>query len=122
LNKKNQIQHILSEIENSPVECDGFARLASYLLTTHNISHQIYMGSLTTNTGQIPMHFWLKCGDFIIDYRAKMWLGNTAPHGVFDNTLPDTQYQGELVFLKLISKELFQIMSAPFPIELLDNI
>ena len=118
MQKIDKITEILKEIEQAPVECDGFARLASYLLTKNKIGHQIMVGSLSTPMGKIPLHFWVVVDDLIIDYRARMWLGENAPHGVFSNTKPDSFYQGEITLLEPTTDTLFEILSMPFPIDL----
>jgi hypothetical protein len=112
---QKELKNILSEIENSPTECDGFVRLASYLLTNHNIEHTIYCGSLSIdgNSDTIPLHFWIQASEFKIDYRARMWLGEKAPHGIFINHKGAT-YTGNKVELNPIDKTVFDAMNFDF--------
>lgn len=107
------IVEILHIIEDSPTECDGFVRLASFLLTKNSIKHNIMHGSLCHLGKKIPFHFWIVVDNYTIDYRARMWLGNDAPHGVF---IPnkDTHYKGKKVNIDPISEVLFTILNSKF--------
>ncbi|MFS1429216.1 hypothetical protein LMH73_019220, partial [Vibrio splendidus] len=93
----NHIRSLLSEIENAPVECDGFTRLAVTILTKNNIAHTPFTGRVMHHGEQvIPYHFWIAVDDHIIDYRARMWLGDKAPHGIFkEEQFPDYELIGE---------------------------
>lgn len=75
----------LASLDQAPVECDGFARLASILLTREGLEHEVHVGRLSlAGAGAIDPHFWISLpGGLICDYRARMWLGDQAPHGVF---------------------------------------
>lgn len=66
------------------LECDGFSRIASYLLRRAGIEHTVMRGSVRSPWGKIPLHLWIETGEFTVDYRLRMWLGDKAPHGVFD--------------------------------------
>ena len=95
---KSQLEAILNPYENCPLECDGFTRIASYLLNKNSIKFQAYCGIATINGEVVDPHFWIESHDFIVDYRLRMWLGETAPHGVF--VKPDTcVYEGEPIQL-----------------------
>ena len=72
---------ILSALDNARVECDGFANLATCALTYAGIEHQVLFGMLDTGNGSLP-HFCLKVDHAIFDYRARMWCGDSVPHGV----------------------------------------
>lgn len=80
------------------LECDGLTRIISYILQIANVDHLVEIGSLHTKTGGAIPHFWIKLHDgYIIDYRARMWLGNDpkVPHGIFQSD----DYQGEYTLL-----------------------
>jgi hypothetical protein len=106
------VTEILKEIENSRTECDGFVRLASYLLTKNNIQHEVKVGALRLNTDRttIPLHFWIEVDDYIIDYRARMWLGNNAPHGVFKRN-NDYSYTGDNAKIEPTSELIYNILN-----------
>lgn len=114
MNEKARLESLMSKIERSPTECDGFARLASYLLIENNIPHQVICGSYTDNSGRsIPLHFWVETERYIIDYRAKMWLVDDAPHGIIEKSQVKG-YQGKQVNLPNINKTLFNILCESF--------
>jgi hypothetical protein len=109
---QSKISQLLKEIENSRTECDGFVRLASYILTKNDITHQIKVGSLqlSENKASIPLHLWIELEDYIIDYRARMWLGNQAPHGVFKRD-PSYSYSGKNAKIGKANEVLFNILN-----------
>ncbi len=72
---------ILQALDAAPVECDGFATLATTALTYAGIEHDVLFGMLATGNGSLP-HFCIKVKEAIFDYRARMWIGERAPHGV----------------------------------------
>lgn len=85
-----RLQRWLDPLNEAPVECDGMTRAISALLSINGIEHQTFGGILAddsavgseANVG--VTHFWIKLADgSTIDYRARMWLGPEAPHGVF---------------------------------------
>ncbi len=56
--------------------------------------------------------------DVRIDYRARMWLGETPdiPHGVFNPAdYPRIYYEGSSMKLGLLPDVLFKILTCPFP-------
>lgn len=117
--KKNQnlqqkLSDLLKSLDTAAVECDGFTRLASSVLSLNDIPHAVKIGALISDEADksIPVHFWIEIDDLVIDYRARMWVGETAPYGVVKK--PDIKgwdYQGEEVVLKSISPALFCILS-----------
>lgn len=80
---KAKIEGILNRFDPLQLECDGFTRVASYALTQANIPHQVFGGTITVGKKTFPLHFWIKAGGWTVDYRARMWFGPKAPHGVF---------------------------------------
>lgn len=73
----------LAQLDHLPLECDGMTNIISTLLHREGIKHQVCIGSLTIPAGTIPLHYWITLDKEIIDFRARMWLGPTAPHGIF---------------------------------------
>jgi hypothetical protein len=76
---------LTSFVDALPVECDGSTRLIHLRLRIEGIDHTCYRGNIQ-NTFKVltPPHFWVRVGDLIIDYKARMWIGENGPHGVFD--------------------------------------
>lgn len=81
---ENELLQLSNEMEH--LECDGFTRVLTYALKKKGIPHRVMIGSMmdTEKEGSIiPLHFWIELGNGqIIDFRARMWLGNEAPHGI----------------------------------------
>lgn len=107
---KNALENLLKPITEVPVECDGFTRLAATILSAHKIDHTVMVGALHGPEDSIPLHYWIECEDFVIDYRARMWLGNDAPHGVFQKEYP-WKYAGKPIEMNPLDPMLFQILS-----------
>ena len=115
---KLKIKDLLDPYDSSQTECDGMTRICHTILTQHYVEHQPMMGTLTFNKQHIKPHFWidLPSGNRI-DYRARMWLNNSAkvPHGVFHpSDFPNVIYKGRLVELELLSPIIFKIMTLQF--------
>lgn len=71
---------ILQALDSAPVECDGFANLARVALAYAGFEHDVLFGALDTGRGTLP-HLCIRLDDVIYDYRARMWIGEDAPHG-----------------------------------------
>src|SRR6478752_7369933 len=84
-NMKQQLNKILKpHVELcSQLECDGTTRVLSYVLDQHNIDHKVMVGQLVAEDDGISLHYWIEVGEYIVDYKAQMWLDEQAPHGVF---------------------------------------
>nr|WP_192963334.1 hypothetical protein [Pseudomonas fluorescens] len=111
-----EIHQLLMPYDKAPVECDGFTRLAHTALADAGVAHTCHIGRIVSADGerQSPIHYWIELtGGVIIDYRARMWLGNDegVPHGVF---CPDGYkswvYQGSAIELPLLSSILARFM------------
>ncbi|CCC86229.1 hypothetical protein PPM_p0079 (plasmid) [Paenibacillus polymyxa M1] len=66
-------------------------RVISFLLSLALIPHSVMVGDLTDirTKGTIQPHLWINLPEgMIIDYRARMWLGDgeDIPNGIFDST------------------------------------
>lgn len=105
-----KIRGILATIEHAPVECDGFCRLATTLLQREGIDHQCFVGKLLGPEKTLSLHYWIMWDHHIIDYRARMWLGERAPHGVFMESAEYT-YQGNQVDLDSLDPRVFSILA-----------
>lgn len=75
-------------LDDCQVECNGMSWAVSYLLDQASIKHECMLGYvMSDNTGEaVTPHYWVTLpGGWIIDFRLRMWLGNTddVPHGVF---------------------------------------
>ena len=115
---KLKIKDLLDPYDSSQTECDGMTRICHTILSQHHIEHFSMMGTLQFDGQEIEPHFWidLPSGERI-DYRARMWLGDSdrVPHGVFNSLdFPDVIYQGEPIELELLSPELLAIMTLQF--------
>jgi len=113
----DEIRNLLDPYDATPTECDGMTKICSTILTQQGIEHQPMIGEITYLSQQIPIHLWIQLGDeFIIDYRAKIWLGNCSdiPHGVFKiRDYPHVQYAGEAITIEPLHPTLFNILCLP---------
>lgn len=87
----DKAKELCKPYENVNLECDGFSRIASYLLNTNNIPHKIKHGIVKYNFGDFKdkslHHWWIQLkGNMILDYRLQMWFGKSlnVPHAVFN--------------------------------------
>lgn len=112
------IKAVMDRLDSAPVECDGFARLASTLLQRVNAEHQVMFGKLSGPPGNIH-HFWLEVDGYMVDYRARMWLGKTAPHGFFRSPHAGWSYQGAEYPVEPFSDAIFWAL-AGIPVESFD--
>lgn len=91
---KSQIQKLIEPFENSEVECDGMSKIISYLLYSNGIRYKHVFGQLIDLKKNTEIyHEWIVWNNHIIDYRARMWFGPTAPNGIFkENTVTKFSY------------------------------
>ncbi|GAB0079369.1 hypothetical protein [Pseudomonas sp. PS02290] len=91
-----QLQRWLEPLADSAnVECDGMTRLVAHLLRRNGIEHVVAVGLLADskrmNDPAVSLdeecavtHCWIELGfSYIVDFRARMWMGAEAQHGVF---------------------------------------
>lgn len=104
------VEEIVSKLDGAPVECDGFVRLVSTALTAKEIDHTVFVGSLESPEGVIPLHFWIEWCGRIIDCRARMWLGSEAPHGIFEAN-PKWSYKGREADIKPFPSSIFFVLA-----------
>ncbi|MDU8350281.1 hypothetical protein RYA05_00005 [Pseudomonas syringae pv. actinidiae] len=117
MTSKQWIQNLMSEIESAPVECDGFSALAATVLYKHGIAYQGFVGSLSAGGMVIPLHYWIVVGEFLIDYRARMWIGEgpEVPHGVMEYQQVKSMYSGDPVSIEPASEAVYQLLMLPWP-------
>ncbi|SUE95904.1 Uncharacterised protein [Ectopseudomonas mendocina] len=89
----------------SHLECDGMTRVISHLLDENGVDHCICSGLLTDleklYDSAVPgaehvavTHWWVELYDgHYIDFRARMWMGDLAPHGVFQPKFGRFEYR-----------------------------
>ena len=77
------------------VECDGMSRVVSHLLHKNGIQHVVAGGVLVDvkrlNDPAVSheencavTHYWIELGfSYVVDFRARMWMGAEAQQGVF---------------------------------------
>lgn len=101
------------------LECDGLTHVIHRVLSDENIEHTIYTGQVvnTSNPEIIPVHLWIDVDDLRIDYRAKMWLGDSLniPHGVFyPADYLSVSYEGRPTQLNLLPHAVIQELIKPY--------
>lgn len=98
MNDREALEKLTEVVDTLPVECDGATRIVHVLLKRAGVPHDVYMGIVETWEDEyIPLHWWIKVNEFIIDYRARMWLSDNdeVPHGVFNpDNHPEVEYTG----------------------------
>lgn len=103
--------------ELSGLECDGFSRAASYVLTKAQVEHKVLRGYVVTLTCNVNPHFWLEAGVWRIDYRLRMWAGPDAPHGVFNPDAVDMKRFAEYTAQSIVEFDtpewLYRLLIAP---------
>ncbi len=65
------------------LECDGSSHVLSYYMSEIGVQHQAYVGAVYFKSKKFEPHFWIEAGDYIIDFKTNMWLGENALQGVF---------------------------------------
>ena len=80
------------------LECDGSTRILNYLLTKEGIPHDVYVGEISYRGQLIPIHYWIRIGEWYIDNKVRMWLGDDVPQGIFKRS--PVLYDGEPVIME----------------------
>lgn len=107
MGKEQQSFPDLERYDSCRLECDGLTRVLSYVLSNADIPHTVMLGEiidrLTDNS--FSPHLWIELADGrVVDYRARMWLGEAEyiPHGIFNLQDQQVEYIGkEVVFTDL---------------------
>lgn len=88
-------------------------RILSTALKSQRIDHVVKHGSIKDGEGRRIVHFWIELPDKkIIDLRARMWMGEKAPHGIFENNGLSIEYEDDGVVQNFeVSEFLYMILS-----------
>jgi len=102
------VRAITDQYDACTLECDGMTNVEHYYLALAGIVHTVYEGYVLDDSGEDPeadgitWHRWIQFqaqeGPAVIDYRARMWLGQreSVPHGVFrEASFPHIHYRGD---------------------------
>lgn len=101
-----QVQSITDQYDAAPLECDGMTNVLHFFLSQAGITHSVFHGQVedTQTHESMAPHMWITLetveGPVIVDYRARMWLGErkTVPHGVFSlSAYPHIRYRGRRI-------------------------
>ena len=104
------LKSTLRKYDKCQLECDGLTRVLHTVLVRLNYSHTVMVGSITLGLMRFSPHFWIELPDGrIVDYRARMWLGRKAQHGIFKQSL--VVYAGEPIEWEPLSDALFNILT-----------
>lgn len=116
-----RLRALLDPLDCADVECDGMARLVCTVLTREQIEHSAFVGQLKFDGQTVRPHFWIEVGPVLIDYRARMWLGerDAVHHGVCLKSDLSAQYQGVHYPIEPLPSHVFQLLALPTPPELM---
>jgi len=115
------MKELLDQYDPCPLECDGLTRVIHTVLDREGIEHTCFIGQITDTSQQksFAPHFWIELPDHtIIDYRARMWLGDRPeiPHGIFNpSDYQNMIYEGNAADLEPLSQPLFNILIGKSP-------
>jgi hypothetical protein len=107
-----RLQVALLPLSRAPLECDGLTSALTTVLTAAGLPHTVYGGALRhlQRGFQPPIHFWIMLDEYVLDFRARMWLGESddVPHGVFrPSDFPDVHYEGRMAYVSTWPPALF---------------
>ena len=110
-----KIRKMLGKHDQPGLECDGFTRVASYLLSEEGVGHSVFEGLVKLGSAiSVEPHFWIVLDDgMVVDYKLRMWTGDSPifPHGVFlMEDFPRVTYTGQEVKL-MANKMMFDILT-----------
>ncbi|MGD1524016.1 hypothetical protein [Vibrio owensii] len=107
----------IHELSKAPVECDGFASLVATLLNRKGQDFKAFSGVVRSRSGKsFSPHIWIEWNGKIIDFKAKMWLDELAPHGIMDKDLVQDLYDGSQFTIRTLSPTMEAILKLPFDI------
>ena len=109
---EGKIEKLTSEYDHLPLECDGMTRVLHYVLEKANIKHKVMYGTIWLGKKMFEPHFWIELQDKrIVDYRARMWMGEKAAHGVFKlKDHPLMKYKGRAIQMD-VNDMIFKILT-----------
>jgi hypothetical protein len=92
---KERVEGIVGKYDGYPLECDGFTRVAAFLLRMNDVLHKTCIGEVQLGDKSFRPHFWIELDSGeVVDYRLRMWFGDEAPHGVFVPEDEGVEYEG----------------------------
>lgn len=104
------LEAALSLYDMAHLECDGLTRVLHTILARENIPHTVWMGRLSWADKAVT-HFWIKLATGeTVDYRARMWLGPQAPHGIFRAEETEAIYLGHQIEMDILPEWLFNLL------------
>jgi len=107
-----RVRKLTTPYDNCALECDGLSRVLHTVLVKEGIEHRFLTGIAMWGCDIICPHWWIELPDgWVVDYRMRMWLGERAPHGVFQ---PDdeTTYAAEAEAEGVLPDFLFRLLTA----------
>jgi hypothetical protein len=91
--RREWLEENLAKYDALKLECDGLTRVLHWVLQRAGVPHEIYFGEAFVyhpedehgDGNLVRPHWWIQCGDYIIDYRLGMWCDEEAkaPKGIF---------------------------------------
>jgi len=111
---EREIKELIEPYDKCHLECDGLTRVLHKVLHDNGVRHDVYIGSVEFKKDKdIPLHYWIELpSGKIIDYRARMWLGNQAPHGIFRINENKIRYEGKKINMPLLSDFIFSMLTS----------
>lgn len=108
----SKIDSLLDKFDNLPLECDGLTRVLHTVMVKEGYGHLVLMGTITLGEISFTPHFWIEItNNRIIDYRARMWLGPEAPHGIFDRDETQAKYEGRIINMAPLDDPVFSALT-----------
>lgn len=114
---QQSIKKLIEKYTSLDLQCDGMTRVISYILKENGIKHVVCIGKISNKKRSIQ-HWWIELsnGKFI-DYRVRMWLGNSSkvPNGIFSqNDYPEIEYDCRKQVVLNVSPLIFGILTGSF--------
>ena len=101
---------LLGKYDKCQLECDGLTRVLHTILTIVSQPHTVKVGAIKLGKAEMAPHFWIELPDGrIVDYRARMWLGSKAPHGIFKQS--KVVYDGAPVDMEILDDYMFKLLT-----------
>ena len=94
MTKREELFNLLAPYYRVPLDCDGQSNVFRRVLKDNGIKHKLMVGKVKSiETGQVfPYHEWIEIGKWIIDFKARKWLGDHASYGVFKRTKSNIEF------------------------------
>lgn len=110
---QQEISSIIEQYDLSTLECDGATRVIHTILDKYKIDHQCFVGIVAYEEKSF-IHFWITCYGFIVDYKIKMWMGDSEiiKEGVFKDEDTVITYKGDQTSIPVLSETLFNVLTS----------